>query len=196
MIGMDSAQHTQAVVGAAWMAELAFASGTMHLSTAPQSITVAGHTWIGLGALASVSSVNEGADNRAEQLTLSLSLADPAMLAAAMGPATEYRGRAARLSLQLFDEAFLPVGTPRLRWAGYMARVQVNRRAADGDAPASGSIELICTRAGMARARNREGLRLTHAQQQQRYPGDTGLRYVRGLIEKPVAWLSKEFQKQ
>lgn len=196
MIGMDSAQHTLVVVGAAWLAELAFASGTLRLSTAPQHITVAGNTWVGLGVLASVSGVSEGADNRAEQLTLSLSLADPAMLAAAMGGAAEYRGRAARLSLQLFDEAFQPVGTPRLRWAGYMARVQITRRAADGDQPATGSIDLLCTRAGMARARNREGLRLTHAQQQHRYPGDTGLRYVRGLIEKPVAWLSKEFQKQ
>ena len=52
------------------------------------------------------------------------------MLAAVLGPASTYRGRAARLSLQLFDDTFAPVGDPVPRWSGYMEPVKVTRKAA------------------------------------------------------------------
>lgn len=197
MMAMDSAQHTQVVAGVAVLAELGFSTGTVYVSTAPVHIGIGVITRIGLGSLLSVSNLHESADARAEQLTVSLSLADSAMLAMAMGNAEIYRGKPARIYLQLLSETFQPVGTPRQRWAGYMNKVQISRQAAqaDGNSAASGSIDLVCSRSGMARARNREGLRLTDAQQQLRYPGDTGLRYVRELVAKPTQWLSKAFQQ-
>jgi hypothetical protein len=48
----------------------------------------------------------------------------------------------------------------------------------------------------MSRARNTTGLRLTDAQQQQRYAGDVGLAFMQTLIEQPSLWLSKRFQQQ
>jgi hypothetical protein len=120
------------------------------------------------------------------------------MLAAVLGSASTYRGRAARLSLQLFDEAFAPVGSPVPRWSGYMEPVKVTRRAAtpDDGGGGGGRIELPCNRAGMARARNYQGLRHTNAQQLVRYPGDRGLEYMQALIEAPALWLSKQFQER
>lgn len=198
MITMGTTQHTATVAGVAWLAQLDFTSGTLYVTTAPQNITTGGHTYTGLGALVAIDNLNESPDSSAEKINLSLSIADPAMLALALGNVEGYRGRAVRLYLQLFDETFTPVASPLQRWSGVMDKVQITRRPAEADRPGAGtgSIALQCSRAGMARARYYQGLRLTHQQQLARYPGDTGLRYVRTLIEQPALWLSKRFQQQ
>ena len=60
----------------------------------------------------------------------------------------------------------------------------------------SGAIKLICSRSGANRARAGTGLRLTHAQQVARYPGDNGCEYIQTLVDKPAQWLSKRFQQR
>lgn len=202
MIAMGSTQHSQAVAGVAWLAEMDFLiNGTVaiqRVTTAPRSITVAGNTFAGLGSFVGVANLSEGTDSSAEKITLSLAVANTAMLALALGNVEGYRGKPVRLYLQMFDATFQPVASPVLRWSGVMDRVNVTRQpAAPGSTgPGTGAIELQCSRAGMARARHYQGLRLTHQQQLLRYPGDTGLRYVRTLIEKPTPWLSVAFQRQ
>lgn len=194
--GTASARLGAPVRGAAWLGELAFTSGTAYFTTAPVSVAWAGNTYLALGTFADVGNLQESADSAAERLSLSLSVVNNAMLALAMGDAATYRGRRARLYLQLFDEQFQPAGAPLLRWQGYMDKLQIERAAGDDSGSgAGGRITMQCTRAGMARARRAEGLRHTDAQQQSRYPGDTGLRYVRTLIERPSLWLSKRFQE-
>ena len=198
MLTMGTTQHTQTVVGVCWLADLDFAVGMQRLTTAPRNLVVGGYTYTALGNLASVDAVAESAASQADQLTLRLAATNTAMLALARGGVAGYRGRRVKLYLQLFDDRFVPVGTAVPRWAGVMNKVGVSRKPAElGSAGAgTGSIDLVCSRSGMARARHYKGLRLTDAQQQARWPGDTGLRYVRGLIEQPVQWLSKKFQEQ
>ncbi|MGL4574487.1 MAG: hypothetical protein ACRCV9_06835, partial [Burkholderiaceae bacterium] len=106
------------------------------------------------------------------------------------GNIAKYRGRQARVYMQVFDAEFVPRGTKVLRWQGYMEPVRVVRNAQ------AGTIELPMTRAGMARARNADGLRVTHAQWSLRHPGERGLEYLQGLINEPFAWLSKRFQEE
>lgn len=197
MISMGSTQHLQAVCGAHWLVELDFSTGIVRGTTAPIDVTASGNTYTGLGSFLSVGPVRESEDSAADRITISIPVVNSAMLAATLGDAGTYRGRAARLYLQLFDEAFVPVGPRVARWSGYMEPVRITRSPAGlGDGNASGTIELPCQRAGMARARNYQGLRITHAQQQARYPGDLGLQYMQALIEQPALWLSKRFQEQ
>ena len=199
MLSLDataSARIAAGVRGAAWLGDMDFSGGMVRYATWPQDVASGGNTYTGLGTLVEVQTLQESADSAADRLTLSLAVADNAMLALAMGDAATYRGRAAQLSFQLFDESHQPAGAAKLRWRGYMDKLQISRTPAgeQGDG-SSGRIEMVCSRAGMARARNADGLRLTDAQQQARYAGDTGLRYVRTLIEQPVPWLSKAFQQ-
>lgn len=198
MITMGTTQHTAAVAGVAWLAQLDFSVGTQYLTTAAQSITTGGNTYTGLGALVSIDALNESADSAAEKITLSLAVASAAMLSLGLGNVEGYRGRPVRLYLQLFDEQFAPVASPLQRWSGVMDRVQITRQPAGTASPGAsgGSIDLQCSRSGMARARHYQGLRLTYQQQLARYPGDTGLRYARTLIEQPALWLSRRFQQQ
>ena len=194
--GTASARIAATVRGVAWLVELQFSSGPVYYTTAPMAVVALGHTFLGLGDLAGVSDVGESENTGAEQLALAFRLVNPALLAATLGNVEGYRGRTARLWLQLFDEAFQPAGAPVLRWSGVMDKVQVSRSPApQGGGAGSGHIELQCSRSGMARARNVEGLRLSHAQQQQRFPSDLGLQYVQTLIEQPALWLSKRFQR-
>lgn len=191
---LDTTQHQQSVAGVAWLVELYFSGGTVYLCTAPQTITVLGHNYLGLGSLLGVGGVSESEDGRAENVTLTLAITDTAMLASVLGDASTYRGRRVRIGLQLLTAAFVPVGTPVLRWAGHMQPARVQRRSGS-DGKVSGQIELPCSRAGLFAARNYGGLRLTHAQQLQRHPGDMGLQYMHGLMEQPALWLSKRFQE-
>lgn len=182
--------------GVAWLGELDFLGGTVRFTTWPYTVVLGGNTYTALGTFLEVQNVTESADTAADQITFSLAATNPAMFAAAMGDPTTYRGRQARLYLQLFADNHQPAGAMVQRWQGYMNRVQVPRKAAGEQGEgSSGRIDLLCTRAGMARARNADGLRLTDQQQQVRFPGDTGLRYVRTLIEHPSLWLSVAFQK-
>lgn len=196
--GTAGARIAASVRGVAWLADLEFGTGTIYFTTAPVTVTALGHDYLGLGDLASVSPIGESEDTAADKITLGFALVNPAMLAATLADVDNYRGRRARLWLQVFDAAFQPAGAPVQRWAGFMDRVAVQRKPADalGGGAASARLDLECSRAGMARARNLAGLRLTDAQQQQRYPGDLGLQYMQTLIETPSLWLSKRFQQQ
>lgn len=189
-----SARIASGVRGVAWLVDLAFTSGTLYYTTAPMDVTVGATTYTG-GKAVDVSALSESENANAETLTLGFTV-DVAVLALVLGNVEAYRGRPASLWLQLFDETFQPAGAPVKRWAGVMNKVQVSRQRSDAaGGPSTGRIELQCARAGMARARNAQGLRLSHAQQLQRYPGDMGLQYVQTLIEKPSLWLSKRFQQ-
>lgn len=191
--GTASARIVAPERGVAWLVSLAFTNGTSYFTNAPVEVVSGGQTYLALGSLVEVANVQESADTAADHLTIKFTVANAAILAAAMVDPSIYRGKTATLSLQLFDREFQPAGAAVLRWRGYMDRMQISRTT--DNERAIGYVELQCSRAGMARVRRAEGLRLTDAQQQTRYPGDTGLRYVRTLLEKPSLWLSKRFQE-
>jgi len=183
------------VRGAANLIELDFLSGLQRATNWSQTVVSGGNTYLGLGDIISISPMGESEDTKNDKVTISISIVNSAMLAALIGPATEYRGRAVRLYLQLFDDGFQPAGASVLRWAGKMDKVAVVRKRAGLDGTPTGKIELQCSRSGVARMRNDDGLRLTHAQQLQRFPGDNGLEYLDMLVAKPATWLSTKFQK-
>lgn len=195
--GPASAALASSARGVAWLIELDFAIGTQAYTTAPVDVTSGGVTYQGFSTLADVSGVSESEDSADTKVTLGFSVVSQAVLAATIGSVESYRGNPARLYLQMFDAGFAPVGAKIKRWSGYMDKVAVNRtRSSPSGGDSLGRIELQCSRAGLARARNFKGLRLTNAQQQHRHPGDTGLRYVQTLLEQPSVWLSKRFQQQ
>jgi hypothetical protein len=198
MITLDAnalAATTASVRGAAFLVTLDFLSGLQRYTTWPQNLIVSANTYIGLGGLGNIAPLHDSEDTKTDKLTLSLSIVNSAMIAAAVGAASEYRGRAVTISLQLIDTTFQPTGAAALRWAGVMDKVRITRNSTKlQDGSNGGSIDLECTRSGMGRVRNSEGLRLTLAQRQLLFPGDLGCEYVSQLLEKPQVWLSKKFQ--
>ncbi len=184
------------VRGVVWLVQLDFGTGTVYYSNSPVNFTIDGHSYLGANTLVGISTLSESEANSAEKITLTYSVVNQAMLASVLANVENYRGKAVRLYLQLTDDRFVPDGAPILRWTGYMDKVQVSRNASDKSGGTStGKIELICSRAGMARARNYQGRRLVDSQRKKDYPTDRGLEYLQQLIEQPATWLSKRFQE-
>lgn len=194
MITFDTAQNEQSAVGLAWLVEMQFSTGPLRFTTSPVPVVFGGNTYTGYGALVGVSNLTESEELIADGVRLSLSIVDPALIAASLGSVEAYRGKPVRIWLQLFTDAWAPAGTPRMRFSGLMDRVEILRDGGGGEA--GGSIVMHCSRAGVGRMRRAKGLRLTHEQQQRRYPGDTLCRFARELIGKPEPWLTKRFQQQ
>ncbi len=192
----ELAQLASPICGAVWLLELDFDAATHHYTSFNIALTINGNVYLAAGNLATISDLHESLDTDTQTITVSLSVSNAATLGTMLGDVETYRGRSARIYLQLLDANFQPLGTPRLRFAGEMEPIKVVRQPASGNAPASGRIDLPIARAGLSRSRLQDGLRLTDEQQRAQYPGDRGLEYIRSLIEKPTLWLSKKFQEQ
>ena len=194
--GPADAQIATGAYGVCWLIELNFTGGMVYVTTAAVDVPYGGHSYVALGNLVQVGVVGESENNSAEKLTISVSVVDSTMLGLVLADASTYRGRSVVLRLQVLTAEYIPVGTPKQRWAGVMNPAKVVRSPSGVDGgEGSGRIEIPCSRIGMAQARNYQGLRHTHAQQIFRYPGDLGLAYMQDLIEKPALWLSKKFQQ-
>ncbi len=192
--GTALAAAAASVTGAQYLVDLDFASGALRYTTNAVPITALGYTWLAYGDLVGVEGLREAEDGATGDVVLSLSVVSQALLAASIGSVEGYRGRRARIYLQMVGATFQPAGAAVAIWSGYMDRVRVRR--ATGDGPSSGSIEMVCTRSGANRARAGTGLRHTHQQQALRFAGDNGLQYVQTLIDTPAVWLTKAFQQR
>lgn len=184
--------------GIAWLVEFQFSTGTIRATTWPVDLISGGFTWVRAGNALQVDPLVESENLDTRRMEIRVAVTDAATLALAVGDAAVYRGRPAKLYMQVVQTTGAPAGAAVLRWSGVMEAVKVEREqpAAQGQrASMGGQIILVCGRTGVTRSRRREGLRLTDAQQQQRFAGDKGYEYVAGLIEKPALWLSKRFQQ-
>jgi hypothetical protein len=177
-------------VGLLFLIELMFQSGTLRVTNWPLDITVLGFTWTGLGEVAEIGRIQESEDGSYEKLTIGLSQVQSSNLALALGSAETYQGRPANIWTALVDPTFQIVSTPRLRFAGSMELVHIER-----DDSGAGKV-LLDLQAGAYDVRsNPAALRMNQAQHGVRKPGETGFRYVSSLIGQPKTWLSKTFQQ-
>ncbi|QOR55718.1 MAG: hypothetical protein YHS30scaffold667_14 [Phage 65_10] len=192
------AQLAAGEVGAQWLVEMDFSDGTQRITTLSKTVVIGGHTYLGFGGLLTIGDLKESQQIRGDQLSLTVPLSDSALIPLVLGNVEGYRGRDCRLYLQLFDATHQPAGNAVLRFTGRMQPVSLKREKPTGEAGDStgSSIEMVLVRAGLDRSRKTGGRKLTDSQQRAEHPGDTGLRYVRTLVERPTLWLSREFQKQ
>jgi hypothetical protein len=189
--------HQAAEIGEVYFLRAEFASGTMYVCTAGVPLSWGGNTWLPVGNTLTLSGVAESMQGT-DKMIAELGIVDVAMLQYLTGSASVYRNRAIEVSLALCNPVTFEVLAVRSRWVGRMDQVKVERSnvAFDTGGDSSGKIVLSSVRAGSQRSRRDRGARLTNEQHQGAYPGDTGLRYVRGLIQSPATWLSKKFQEQ
>lgn len=192
------AQLDAPVRGIALLVEFEFLGGTIRSTTWPTDLVSGGFTWTRAGNALQVAALAESESLDTRRLEIRVSVSDSATLALALGNAAEFRGRTVRVMLQVVSETGTPAGAAVTRWVGSMEAIQIERTQPDANgerADTGGTIIISCGRKGVTRSRRVDGLRVTHAQQQHRYPGDTGYEYVASLIERPALWLSKRFQQ-
>lgn len=184
--------------GIHWLVEADFTLGVGRYTTAPIDVpSPNGHTYIGLSHFMQIEEIEESANPDTSQFVVRLAIVNKAMLAYLTGDQSIYRGRSIRFLAQMFDKNFKPQGQPVERWHGYMNPIRIERDKADQESGVAESyIELPCVRRGMQRARNNQGLRMTHAQQQLKHPGDMFFEHMNELATSPPPWLTVTFLKQ
>jgi hypothetical protein len=187
--GFDTASVAPAV-GVMELVELAFTSGTLYLTTWPVNVTIGAQVYTGIGGLGGVGEIKESEDGQTQTLQLTLSQVNASNLSLALGNASSYQGRSARVLIALTDANLRVTGSPVLRFSGFMDKVSIKRQTGN-----VGQIVLECATGGFDVRKSPNGLRMNDVQHQSRHPGEIGLAYVQGLISNPQLWLSKRFQQ-
>lgn len=177
--------------GVLYLVEMQFSTLTYRFTNWTHTVAWAGHDWLGYGAVVSIAQVSESESVQWPALDIGLNIANPAMLALALGNVATYRRRPINLYFAVLDDQLRAVGEPELIWAGEMDQVRVKTGDGEGE---GGAVSMRCEIPGKD-GRGPQSLRLNNAQQQARYPGDTGLSRIEALSGQPVTWLSQKFQR-
>lgn len=185
-------QLAQDTAGGVYLAELHFTTGTAYLCSWSHNLDWAGHTWQGFGRLVSVSGVMDAEGLQYPALDLALAVQDPTLLALCRADVHTYRRQPVFVYLGQLDDQLRKVDEPQLVWSGLMDQVRL-RTGDGGEEPATAMLR--CELQGRDK-RAPQSLRLNNAQQQQRYPGDTGLSRIEEMNGRPVSWLSTLFQRR
>lgn len=159
-------------------AELSFASGFVRLNTSPYAITIEGNQYLGVGSFGNASAIQEGSDQQAYGITLTLSGIPPELVSIALGE--HYQGRSCRVFLVLLNSAHAVVSTPIVLWAGRMDTMDIEL-GETATITVSAESRLV----DWERPRIR---RYTSEDQRADYPDDKGFEFVPQMQEKELVW--------
>lgn len=166
--------------------ELDFPSGYVRINGSPVDLTLGDTLFLGVGGLGAVTVVDESSELRAYDLSVSLSGVPRDSVALAL--TQQYQGRPGTVWEILLDPTtWRPVAEPIRFFRGRMDRLDVTT----GET-ATVSVRMVNRLADWERQRVR---RYTDQEQQRRFPGDRGLRFVSATAEKSIEWPGKDFQK-
>jgi hypothetical protein len=141
-----------------------------------------GNDWQGLGQLARIGDLESSIGGTSPQATFSLSGVDPNILAAALNAQDEINNRNVDVLIQFFGDNLQPLDNPYVVWAGIMDTVRIRQSGSDS-CTVEMSAETIFARRALAPLGN-----LTDREQQQFFPGDTGLAGIPSLMSKVAIW--------
>ncbi len=159
--------------------EAHFVSGPVYLWTGLGSIVWNGHTWLGVGSLGSISTIEEGSAVEAKGITLTLSGVDASLLNLVTGEFQQ--GLPVTVSLGLFDDAGQLIPNPVLSFAG---RTDQPRIEVSGD---TATISIACENLLIDLNTSIER-RYTNEDQQSEFPGDRGFEFVPSIQQRTIHW--------
>jgi hypothetical protein len=165
----------------ALLAELHFASDIVYCWTGMCTLVYGGHNWIGLGKLASVSTIQEGSTVQADGITIGLEGVDPTMISEALGEVQQ--GLPCILSMAFFDDTPVHslIGTPTVCFAGRMDEPTID------EGTESCTITIACENR-MALLQQSHERRYTDQEQRRDYPNDCGFQYVNTIQNWVSTW--------
>lgn len=158
--------------------EATFATGPVYVWSGMGSITWNAQTWVGIGSLGSISTIDEGSTVEAKGIALTLSGIDPTLLADVLGEFS--LGQPVTVYLGLFNGGAL-IDHPITSWAGRMDQPTIE---VDGKA-AMITINCESRLLDMNTAVDR---RYTADDQQRDWPGDLCFNFVNAIQEMTLYW--------
>ena len=174
---------TGEVVHRATAVELLFPAGPVRWNGTPRDLIINGNVFLGIGALGSISVIEEGAELRAYGITVQVSAIPRDMVALALGQ--NYSGKAATVWEVPLSDAGDPVADPIVAFRGRMDQMDISLGST-----ATVTVRLENRLADWDRPRIR---RYTDADQKTRFPNDQGFRFVSATTDKELVWPDKGF---
>jgi hypothetical protein len=168
-----------ASVRPAFFVEGNFASGPVYLWTGLGPISWNGQTWLGVGTLGSITTIEEGATVEARGITLGLSGFDATLLGDVVNEFAV--GLPVTVWLGLFDASGTLLADPIISFAGRMDQPTLT---VGGD---SASISINCENR-LVEMNVAVDRRYTNEDQQIDYPGDQGFGWVNAIQEVTIIW--------
>lgn len=163
----------------AFFVEAHFVNGPIYVWTGRGSIVWGGHTWIGVGTLGSISTIEEGSTIDAKGITITMSGIDSSLLADIL---TEFQvGLPCIVYLGLFDETLTLIDDPYKSWAGRMDQPTID---VDGQ---TCTISINCENR-LVEMNVAVDRRYTNEDQQLDYPGDRGMEFVSSIQDVTIYW--------
>lgn len=147
--------------------------------------------WLGIGALGSMTGIEQAVNGEAPEASFTLSGIDADIMRVARDEfEAEVRGRLARVYIQFFGvedaedpDNQRPLDMPYPIWAGRMLEPTFDIVADSGERSVKISAESIYS----LRSRPRYSM-LTDRDQQHRFTGDKGFQFVAKLLNKVLTW--------
>lgn len=167
------------IVRPAFFVEAHFRSGPIHVWTGLGSLEWNGETWLGLGSLGSISTIEEGSAVTAQSVTISLSGIDPTILASSLGDFQV--GLPVTIWLALYDADAVLIPDPAISFSGRMDQPTLDV----GSTTATISIACENRLADMNVSVER---RYTNEDQRIDYPTDRGYEYVNSIQDITINW--------
>lgn len=159
--------------------ELDFQSGFVRLADTPFNVTDAsGNVFNGVGALGSISSIDEGLDKQARGISLKITGIDPAFISTALGE--QYQGRSCKVFVALMDDnhQIIPNMVQLGEWLMDTMNVTIGATAAIS--VKAESVLIAWDTPNL--------MRWTDSEQRLLHPADRGLEHVNASSEAPFQW--------
>jgi len=175
--GANTAAQAE-VVRPVLMCKLEFDGGDVLANSSPYTITYDSDDYLGVGNMGNVSNVQESPSLSAQGITLTLSGIPSDYISISLSE--DYQGRTGTIFLAFLDEDHALIDDPLPMFIGRMDTMSIEI----GD---SASI-LLAVENRLADWHRPRIRRFTHEDQQQEYPGDTGLEYVAKIEDLEIVW--------
>jgi hypothetical protein len=177
MTSAYQAAISSAILRPALFVQATFVSGPLYVWSGMGPITWNGQTWIGVGTLGTVSTIEEGSTVSAKGVTLTLSGLDPTLLEDVM---EEFQvGLPALVYLGVFDATGALIADPVCCFSGRMDQPTIDISGTTASIAINCENRLVEMNVSVER-------RYTDEDQQLDYPGDLGFQFVNGIQDAQI----------
>ena len=170
---------TSSYVSVAILVDATFRTGTTYLWTGKGTLNANGNTYQGVGALGSVSVVEDGATVEARGISLNLSGIYNYLLADVLQELQ--LGAPVNVWMALFDSSGALIPNPILVWAGRMDQPTIEAGGQTAQLKINCENRLLDMNVSVNR-------RYTQDDQTMDWPGDVGLQFALGIVDRTIYW--------
>jgi len=160
------------------LVDLFFDSTTISFTTMPYNIEVGSTTYIGVGNLGEIDTVQESTSIQGLSLNITLSGINPSIIPVALRE--DYQGRRATISILFLEKDFSQIGEPVLTFDGLMDYMNINY--------GRDSFITLTLESKFAEWERNKTKRYNSVDQRDRYPTDKGLDFVEEIEQKDIPW--------